>query len=77
MGDDALYHIGFGPSDLADGTTIALLSGDPDRSELIATDHLADSRVLASRRCASSGAKPSGSCRPSVLMCVQNEVAST
>jgi uridine phosphorylase len=47
---DRLYHIGFGPSDLPDGTTIALLSGDPDRSELIATEHLADGSVLARHR---------------------------
>ena len=31
---DRLYHVGFGPADLYEGTTIALLSGDPDRSEL-------------------------------------------
>lgn len=50
MGGDALYHIGFGRSDLTEGTAIALLSGDPDRSELIANDHLADARVLARNR---------------------------
>lgn len=38
--DGRLYHIGFGQADLPDGTTIALLSGDPGRSELIATEHL-------------------------------------
>jgi uridine phosphorylase len=47
---DRLYHIGFGSSDLAAGTTVALLSGDPDRSELIATQHLADGAVLARNR---------------------------
>ena len=47
---DRLYHIGFGSSDLAAGTTIALLSGDPDRSELIATEHLADCAVLSRNR---------------------------
>lgn len=45
-----LYHIGFGASDLPDGATIALLSGDPARSELIATAHLADAEVLARNR---------------------------
>jgi uridine phosphorylase len=50
MSDDTKYHIGFGASDLAEGTTIALLSGDPDRSELIATQHLADGRPLARNR---------------------------
>ena len=47
---DSLYHVGFGPSDLDDGTSIALLSGDPGRSELIATEHLADMRVLSRNR---------------------------
>jgi uridine phosphorylase len=50
MSDDALYHVGFGPSDLEEGTSIALLSGDPGRSELIATEHLADVRVLSRNR---------------------------
>ncbi len=44
------YHIGFGSSDLTAGTTIALLSGDPGRSELIATEHLSGVRVLARNR---------------------------
>jgi uridine phosphorylase len=47
---DRLYHVGFGPADLYDGTTIALLSGDPDRSELIADEHLTDTEVLARHR---------------------------
>lgn len=45
-----LYHLGFGPEDLERGTAIALLSGDPGRSELIATDHLSGGRVLARNR---------------------------
>jgi uridine phosphorylase len=45
-----LYHIGFGPADLPDGTSIALLSGDPGRSELIAERHLGESQVLARNR---------------------------
>ena len=49
-GDDTKYHIGFGRSDLPAGTSIALLSGDPGRSELIATNTLADGRVLARNR---------------------------
>lgn len=50
MTDDRLYHIGFGPSDLPEGTTIALLSGDPGRSEHIATDHLTGGRALSRNR---------------------------
>jgi uridine phosphorylase len=46
----ALYHLGFGADDLDDGTSIALLSGDPSRSELIATEHLAGMRVLSRHR---------------------------
>ena len=49
-GADTKYHLGFGSADLADGTTIALLSGDPGRSRLIAGEHLADGRVLAHNR---------------------------
>jgi uridine phosphorylase len=45
-----LYHIGFGPDDLPEGTTIALLSGDPNRSELIATTRLDRGQVLARNR---------------------------
>lgn len=45
-----LYHLGFEPGDLDDGTTIALLSGDPARSELIATDHLSLARSLGHNR---------------------------
>ena len=45
-----LYHIGFGAGDLDPGTTIALLSGDPGRSERIAHDHLAGARELARNR---------------------------
>lgn len=47
---DRLYHIGLRASDLPEGTSIALLSGDPDRSELIARDHLAKGRALARNR---------------------------
>jgi uridine phosphorylase len=45
-----LYHIGFGGSDLPEGTATVLLSGDPARSEQIATEHLADGRELARNR---------------------------
>jgi uridine phosphorylase len=44
------HHIGFDVDALDDGTTIALLSGDPGRSELIATTHLAAGRELARNR---------------------------
>ena len=44
---DRLYHVGFGTSDLPEGTTIALLSGDPERSEHIAMDRLTGGRALS------------------------------
>lgn len=44
------YHIGFGAPDLPAGTTIALLSGDPERSEHIATEVLANGRALSRNR---------------------------
>lgn len=44
------YHIGFGPDDLPSDTQIALLSGDPDRSELIASQYLSNGNVLARNR---------------------------
>lgn len=45
-----LYHLGFSTDDLDSGTTLALLSGDPGRSELIATEHLSDATPLARNR---------------------------
>jgi uridine phosphorylase len=45
-----MYHIGFGGDDLPDDTSIALLSGDPERSAMIAESYLADGRVLARNR---------------------------
>ena len=48
--DERKYHIGFGRADVPAGTTIALLSGDPGRSELIAATHLAGARGLARNR---------------------------
>lgn len=50
MTDDRKYHIGFGRSDLPEGTTIALLSGDPERSHAIATERLDDGRALSRNR---------------------------
>jgi uridine phosphorylase len=44
------YHIGFGADDLAPGTSIALLSGDPGRSRHIAENKLADGRLLSDER---------------------------
>jgi uridine phosphorylase len=44
------YHVGFGRDDVPAGTTLALLSGDPGRSELIATEHLTGGRELARNR---------------------------
>lgn len=56
------YHIGFGASDLPEGTTIALLSGDPGRTEHLATERLAEGRALARNRGldAFAAALPSG-----------------
>ncbi|MET0324291.1 MAG: nucleoside phosphorylase [Ilumatobacteraceae bacterium] len=45
-----MYHVGFGRDDLPAGTSIALLSGDPGRSELIAREHLTSGRDLARNR---------------------------
>jgi uridine phosphorylase len=45
-----LYHLDFAPTDLPEPTSVALLSGDPARSELIATERLADGMVLARNR---------------------------
>lgn len=45
-----LYHVGFGPDDLPEPTTVALLSGDPGRSDLIATERLTGARALGRNR---------------------------
>jgi len=50
MTADRLYHVGFGPSDLPEGCDLVLLSGDPGRSELIATHHLTPVRDLSRNR---------------------------
>ncbi|MBA3281653.1 MAG: nucleoside phosphorylase [Acidimicrobiia bacterium] len=50
MTDDAQYHLGFGRSDLPEGCDLVLLSGDPGRSELLATEHLTDGRPLGRNR---------------------------
>jgi uridine phosphorylase len=47
---DRPYHIGFGRPDLPEGTSVALLSGDPERSEQIATEVLAGARALSRNR---------------------------
>ena len=44
------YHIGFGADDLPTGTTIALLSGDPTRSEFIAKERLTGGQDLSRNR---------------------------
>ncbi len=44
------YHVGFGRDDLPEGTTIALLSGDPGRSELIAMERLGGGEPLGRNR---------------------------
>lgn len=50
VNDDVLYHVGFAPSALPEGTSIALLSGDPGRSEQIATDYLDGTEALGRNR---------------------------
>lgn len=47
---ERMYHIGFGRDDVPEWPTIALLSGDPGRSELIASEYLDGMRVLARNR---------------------------
>ena len=45
------YHIGFGQDDLGSlPPSIALLSGDPERSRLIAQTYLQDLRLLSENR---------------------------
>src|SRR4029078_2261716 len=58
-----LYHIVFGHADLGpNAPAIALLSGDPERAQMIAHTHLRDVRVLSEHRGLNSyiGALPSG-----------------
>ena len=45
-----MYHVGFGADDIPEGPRAALLSGDPGRSEAIATTFLDNTRVLARNR---------------------------
>lgn len=48
---ETLHHIGFGSGDLGSNPpTAVLLSGDPDRSEYIATEKLTNARVLSRNR---------------------------
>lgn len=82
---ERLYHIGFGRSDLGnDPPRIALLSGDPERAQMIAQMYLSDMRVLSDNRGLNSyvGQLPNG--RPILsatsgmggpsLACVVNEL---
>jgi uridine phosphorylase len=60
---ERFYHIGFGRGDLGeDPPTIALLSGDPERTRTIAHTHLRDVRNLSEHRGLNSyvGALPGG-----------------
>jgi uridine phosphorylase len=52
VSDDTLYHVGFGPSDLADDgvPSLVLLCGDPQRTATIATTRLAGARLLSDHR---------------------------
>ncbi len=65
------YHIGFGRDDLPEGTSIALLSGDPHRSELIAMDRLGEGRALARNRGLDSFLAELPSGRPVVASCAR------
>ena len=47
---ERLYHIGFGSDDVPEQPRIALMSGDPGRSELIAMEHLSEGRELSRHR---------------------------
>ena len=48
---DYFYHVGFGRVDLgANPPSIAVLSGDPNRAQLIAQTHLKDVRMLSENR---------------------------
>jgi uridine phosphorylase len=44
------YHIGFGAEDLDPDTAVVLLSGDPKRSQYIATERLSAARLLSDGR---------------------------
>ena len=55
MGQQGQYHIGFGPEELAAAAggpapTLVLLSGDPDRTRLIATTRLTGAVLLSEHR---------------------------
>lgn len=51
MTNKRFYHIGFGQDDLGSSPpSIALLSGDPERSHSIAQTHLQDVRLLSENR---------------------------
>jgi uridine phosphorylase len=51
MATDSFYHIGFGRSALgATPPVIALLSGDPDRSRMIAENYLREVKLLSDHR---------------------------
>lgn len=51
MADDRKYHIGFGVSDLGGNVPeLVLLSGDPQRTEFIATHRLRNARLLSEHR---------------------------
>jgi uridine phosphorylase len=51
MPNQRFYHIGFGQDDLGSSPpSIALLSGDPERSHLIAQTYLQDVRLLSENR---------------------------
>lgn len=60
------YHIGFSAADLEEGTTIALLSGDPGRSRHIAESKLVGARLLSDERGLDSYAATLSNGRPVV-----------
>lgn len=50
MASNFLYHLGFGRDDLGDPPAIALLSGDPERAQLIVQNHLQAAQTLSENR---------------------------
>ena len=47
----SFYHIGFGRAELGPTPpTVAVLSGDPERAQMIAQEHLRDARTLSEHR---------------------------
>jgi uridine phosphorylase len=51
MTDDIFYHLGFGKSSIKEqNLDSCIISGDPERAEVIATNHLKEARCISSHR---------------------------